>query len=75
MKVESLLFFINVISNDSLYLQEKRKRREESSQDDVSVGEESLSEPPAKRAGLDGGQPIDEQMLAVAREVDGLYET
>lgn len=49
---------------------EKRKRREESSQDDVSVGEESLSEPPAKRIGLDGGQQIDEQMIAVAREVD-----
>ncbi|KAK3932570.1 Bromodomain-containing protein 7 [Frankliniella fusca] len=49
---------------------EKRKRREESSQDDNSVGEESLSEPPAKRAGLDGTQTIDEQMMAVAREVD-----
>lgn len=49
---------------------EKRKRREESSQDDVSVGEESLSEPPAKRAGLDGSHGIDEQMMAVAREVD-----
>ncbi|XP_034246580.1 bromodomain-containing protein 7 [Thrips palmi] len=49
---------------------EKRKRREESSQDDVSMGEESLSEPPAKRAGLDGSQVIDEQMIAVAREVD-----
>lgn len=49
---------------------EKRKRREESSQDDNSVGEESLSEPPAKRVGLDGNQMIDEQMMAVAREVD-----
>jgi len=29
--------------------QEKRKRRDESSQDDGSVGEESLSEVPAKR--------------------------
>lgn len=49
---------------------EKRKRREESSQDDNSVGEESLLEPPVKRAGLDASQAIDEQMMAVAREVD-----
>lgn len=36
------------------------------------MGEESLSEPPAKRPGLDGSHAIDEQMMAAAREVDGL---
>lgn len=54
-------------------VQEKRKRREESSQDDNSVGEESLSEPPAKRAGLDTSLTIDEQMIAAARDFDGNF--